>query len=870
MRNEERDSWRRADALLAELLDLPAGERRAAVERALSAHESDPDLKRRLEVLLASLDRATGPLDIPLAALDFPAVPEAAGDSLRGRRLGAYVLDEEIGRGGMAVVYAAHRADGAFEQQVAVKVLGTGLLPTSATERFRREQELLARLHHPHIATLLDGGVADDGTPFLVMERIDGVAIDRYCDGRGLGPRDRVELLLQVCDAVAWAHRNLVVHRDIKPGNVLVTGAGDAKLLDFGIAKLLEPDGSAREATQARSRLLTPGYAAPEQLTGATVTTATDVYGLGRILERLLAGHSVDADLANIRAHALHPDPERRYADARTFAEDLQRWREGRPVEATPDSWNYRLRKWAVRRRGVLAAAALILGVGAAGVATTVAKAAAARRAEREAAAVSAFLVGLFEASDPAENRGREPAVRELLDRGVEETRGMKGEPLLRARLFEVLGGVFLSLGRYDRATEQARAAIEILEQLPEPPEARLAELRDHLGVGLAFLDRFDEAERELDAALAARRRLFGDSHATVAETLNHLGVLEGVLRGNCAAAEPLLAESLAIRRGLEPPQPLVVANSLNDLGRCLSRLRRTEDAEAALAEALGLHRAHLGDDHPHVADDLNGLANALSRGGDPARAVPLQREALALRRKLFGDRHADVAQSLNSLGVALEQAGELGEAERTLREALALYRDLFGSGHSSVRIAANNLVLVLLQIHQPAEAERLCRASLDGAGGGRGGDRERLRARIGLGSALRELGRPGDAEAELLAALEQAAVLSDDPILTARAELELGRLELDRDRPAEAERLFAASERRLRELLGSANVNHARSAAWLGIASARLGGTDEAAADLDAALGVLSRHLPPDHPDVARASRELERLAPGGGLARR
>lgn len=272
--DNERSQWRAADEALDDLLTLEPSRREAALE----AQKLPKRVKEKVRRLLVAAEAGGGLLDRPadeLVELALDAKKEAP--VFTGRRFGPFEIEDEIGRGGMSVVFNARRTDGNFEQQVALKLLTVANLAAGSMPRFQQEQSILARLHHPHIATLIDGGVGDDSTPWLAMERIEGEAIDRFCDRSLRNSREIVSLFLQVCDAVSYAHRNLIVHRDLKPGNVLVDGEAQVRLLDFGIAKLL--DGTVADAT--RTRVFTPSYGAPEQYTGEAVTTATDVYGMG-------------------------------------------------------------------------------------------------------------------------------------------------------------------------------------------------------------------------------------------------------------------------------------------------------------------------------------------------------------------------------------------------------------------------------------------------------------------------------------------------------------------------------------------------------------------------------------------------------------
>ena len=406
------DRWRRIESLFDEAAALPAGERAAFLS---SACGEDLDLKGEVESLLAADEQAAEFLQRP--AVVSAAAPPSPLSSLVGRRVGHYEVEGRIGEGGMSTVYLAVRADDAYQQKVALKVLGYGADRSDLSARFRAERQILASLDHPGIARLLDGGSTEDGRPYLVMEYIQGVPLDKYCDQHRLGLEARVDLVRQVCAAVQYAHQNLVVHRDIKPSNILVTADGVPRLLDFGIAKLLEGTElpGTIEATMTGQRLMTPQYASPEQVEGGAITTATDVYSLGVLLYVLLTGHlpyrlqgtSSDAlqravveqdperpstavgrgegspearglrpqqlrrklrgDLDNIVMVALRKEPSRRYASVALLSEDLRRYREHLPVAAQPDTLAYRMRKFVGRHKaGVGAVAvglAMILGL---------------------------------------------------------------------------------------------------------------------------------------------------------------------------------------------------------------------------------------------------------------------------------------------------------------------------------------------------------------------------------------------------------------------------------------------------------------------------------------------------------------------------
>lgn len=469
MSTPESESWARIEALVDELLDLEPEARPEALER---ARETDSDLAAQAERLLTAMDGGGDLLDSPLFVSSPELVAGATEDAARDRSgtlLGPYRLVRVLGRGGMGVVYLAERADEEFDKRVAVKLMPRGLESDEAIRRFRIERQVLARLEHPNIARLLDGGVTDEGYPYLVMELVEGRPIDLYCDEEQLGLEPRLRLLLDVCAAVLYAHQSLVVHRDLKPGNILVTAEGGVKLLDFGVAKLLDEAPETESHTRFQPR--TAAYASPEQLANRPVSTASDVYSLGVVLYRLLTRalpHEVRAsseargtrtgtttgsppapprpseaaersarrgeripwqrrlagDLDRILLEALADEPAERYPTAAALAEDLHRFLNGLPVSAQEPTVGYRLRKFVTRHRtGVVISLATVLAL-AATLVVALWQADRARTEAQRAERVAGLLSGLFADADPWAPTSGEVTVPELLDRGVERVRG--------------------------------------------------------------------------------------------------------------------------------------------------------------------------------------------------------------------------------------------------------------------------------------------------------------------------------------------------------------------------------------------------------------------------------------------------------------
>ena len=737
--------WERLQPQLNELLDQGPEEQ---ATRLAEIGTQDPALRSELERMLASILAAEDFLEQPALELApglIEAMREESGtggkDPMAGRRIGPYEVLREIGTGGMGTVYLAARADDQYRKQVAIKLVAGGVESAEIRRRFLAERQILASLDHPNIARLFDGGVTKAGAPYLVMEYVDGVPIDQYCDAHRLPIGTRLALFDGVCDAVQFAHQNLVVHRDLKPGNILVAAGGTVKLLDFGIATLLEPaaaDGNA-PVTEAGHRLLTPEYASPEQLGGAFVTTASDVYQLGVLLFELLTGarpyhfgsrspievervvretmparpstaapgpaaaehrattagrlrSRLAGDLDNIVLMALRKEPAGRYASVRDLQADLQRHRDGHPVAASRGTRRYRARKFLGRHRVGAAAAALVGAALLLGLVGTTWQARAASREAATADAVKEFVLSLFAVSDPGESRGRAVTARELLDRGAARVETeMAGQPEVQAEMLGVLGGVYRTLGVYDAAAPLLERSLALRRSLYGPEDPRLAESLSDLG--LLETDRSDHAAAEplLRQALAIRQRRYGADHPAVMATLTDLAELRR-LQGDHSGADSLLRLVLTRRRATLGPAHPDLAITLTVRG-VLARAQGDYAAAATMhREALAIRRALHGANHPDVGESLHNLALALHSQNHFAEAEGLYREALAVRRQVLGVSHPNIASTLNSLASLLRMTGDFASAEPLFEEALALRRALLGPDHRAIAITLVNL----------------------------------------------------------------------------------------------------------------------------------------------------------------------------------
>ncbi|MBI4877870.1 MAG: serine/threonine protein kinase, partial [Acidobacteria bacterium] len=734
------ERWRRVEDLFQAALERGNAER----ELFLAATcEDDQTLRDEIDSLLKC---APGADEVIHQAVNRAADSlEATFAEVEGRRIGPYQLVRELGRGGMGEVHLATRADGEYQKQVAIKLVRRGLDTDLLLDRFRQERQILARLEHPNIARLLDGGATGDGLPFLVMEYIDGESVTAYCERKNLPERERLELFRQVCAAVQYAHQNLVVHRDLKPSNILVTTEGTPKLLDFGIAKLLGPvtDAGDPAATVTQLRAMTPQYASPEQVDGRPITTATDVYALGAILYELVTGRKahcfqnltpeeirrvvcfeepgraatvetqVEKDLDNIARMAMRKEPQRRYASAEQLSEDLRRYLEGRPVRARPDTLGYRTGKFIRRNKLGVAAGVTVLALSLGFAVTANLQAVRIGRERDKAQQVTQFLVESFRGADPGETRGNSITAREILDKGVEKvSRDLRGQPEVQASLMDTMGQVYSSLGLYEKAATLFRQAVDLRRRLPDQESVELAVSLNHLGDTLRARGEFLAAETSLREALAIQRKRLGNVHQDVAGTLNNLGILFNDKR-EFSTGEAFLRESLTIYGKLQREDTIDATTTRENLAELLNEKGDYAAAEPLLRQTLASLRKLLGDDHPHVANTVNTLGVLLYNQGDAVAAERAYREALAMRRKVLGSDHPDVATTLSSLALLWSTRGDVAEAEPLYREALAIHLKSMGPQHPQVAVDRNNLALLLVRRGDRIGAEREFRDAL-------------------------------------------------------------------------------------------------------------------------------------------------------------
>ena len=608
------------------------------------------------------------------------ALPLRAGLP-RDTTIGRYHLLQLLGEGGMGAVYLAEQRE-PVRRVVALKLMRSLLAGPNAVARFHAERQALARLSHPSIAAMLDAGATDDGFPFFVMERVEGLGLVEYCDERRLTIRQRVELLIQICKGVQHAHQKGVIHRDLKPSNVLIAdveGRAVPKIIDFGIAKATDRVVDDVTAIITSHGVVgTPAYMSPEALSGDDLDTRTDVYSLGVMLYELIAGvrpHKVDdltlaaviktvaendAPLPRALFRTLDDDPRRaiadrrgedersldallggdlgwiarkatarerdeRYGSAADLEADLQRHLEDQPVAASPPSLRYRAAKFARRHRaGVVAAVVVALAI-VGGIAGTTIGMLRAQRARSEAEAETKFLTGLLDSASPW-NRTKETTVRQLLAEAAGRiSHELKDQPAARAELLETIGGSEFHLGHLDSAEKLLREALRLRIELDGPNSGRVGGILNDLGLVRKHQDHLDDAERMLRDSLVIREKAFGHRHSSVARGLFDLATILA-MRGKNDEAERAFRESLALREAIDPSN---VALTLNGLGQHLSRTGHLREAEALIRRSLDM-RSRQGDRGYAYAMSLLDLGNVLAQQNRLDEAETTDRAGIA------------------------------------------------------------------------------------------------------------------------------------------------------------------------------------------------------------------------------------------------
>jgi len=816
----------RAEEVFATASEMDAAQ---CAEYLLEACAGNDNLRNEVEALLAAANNSDAYFSSLAKRLGGVDGLEDDWKLPSNEIIGPYRLLRLLGRGGMGAVYLAERADEQFEKRVALKILPVGLQNANAASRFFAERQILASLVHPNIARLLDGGVTDDGTPYFVMDYVAGQPIDEYCDKHRLDVDARLDLFREVCAAIRYAHRNLVIHRDLKPGNVLVDEDRNVRLLDFGIAKILDPAFAGAELTQLGRRPMTAAYASPEMMRGMPVNTTSDVYSLGVLLYELLTGrlpyslrgltdgeivariceqeplvasivargelsaaddegpaagsaeelaaercstpsqlcNKLRGDLDTILATALHKEADRRYQSVEQFEQDIARYRDGLPIFARPPTFGYRASRFVKRHKAGIAAAIVVSGslIAVASLATLNAI----RSAEQTR------IIAL--------ERDKAEEIKDFL-----------------VRIFE-LSGPNESKGQTITARELLDSGTErIREELPGQPAVR-SELMSTIALIYAELSMYEESEPLLAEAIELHADAVGNSSADYAGLLEQMTALKE-RTGGLDEAMSLASQAVSIRKAQSDPEGL--ADSLLVLGRILHRQGDLDSAENHYREAVDIIREHLGPRHIKVARAQSHLGTMLEHKGQLDAAEEIHLEVLAIKREVHGDLHMDHVETLHNLGSVLQRQGRLEEAIAHYEEALTISITLVPDGASGSFYLLNGLANVHQKTGDLDLAEKRYRESQQVLQKFFGPDHPEM------GMVLAQLGRismlKGDAESaepllrEGVAVLERAApnqqFLPDIRVALGDCLAETGQYD-------EAEQIILGSYGQLNEKLG-------------------------------------------------------------------
>lgn len=902
------DRWPEIEALLDRLLDLPRQERRERLEE-WTRH--DPSLKDAILPLLRETESSTGPLDgslEPLAAAVFDGEEADGADPSEGRQIGPYRVVSKIAEGGMGSVFLAERTDGEFEHRVALKLVRHGR--ADIVDRFRHERQILARLRHPHIATLYDGGVTDDGQPYFAMEYVDGQRITTYCDERRLSVDARVALFEDVCRAVQYAHRNLVVHRDLKPGNVFVTNDGTVKLLDFGIAKIV--DAETESGLTTTHHFLTPAYAAPEQILAEPTSTATDIYALGVLLYELLTGHNphgdpsrsaqlaravvetdppsastnvnaggaeargadpstvrrrLKGDLDNILQKALKKSPDERYASAEDVRADLERHRKQLPVSARPDTLGYRLSRFAQRNRigaAALVAAFLAVAVGLIGVSWQARVARQERDRAREAAAraetVQDFLLDIFSAADPTFETGDVPTAVELAERGADRIgKAFPDQPEVRADVTGLLGTVFLRLGEYERADSLLTRALDQHRSLGD--DRGVVNTLVRLGDTYQWLRRLDEAQAHLEEAMQLGTSSLGPDDDLVMNARQALGVVH-YRRGDFDAAETIIREGIAHVTSVYGPECEQAIEHYSNLSTILREHGATAESVDAMQHALDISQALHPEGGIETWRAMSSLADILDDVDRLEEADSLSHIAVTGMEEEYGeDGHGELAIAYSNRAGTLRRLGRIEEAAVLGQKAIDVFVHHLGPDHPFVARAHNNLGVTFNRMDTEAAAREFEKAVSLGRVAFGPRHPTLVPFLSNYAGALESAGRLEDAAA----AYREAVSIADEGGVTfgkTYAQLGLSGILRDMGKPAEAEQLNREAWETRKEIVGVGHSAEIHARISLASLFAENGRFDESRPLLDSAIEDARAGLPATREVLEKAVNERALVA--------
>ncbi len=749
--------WRELQSIFQQAVALPQEDRKEFLDRVC---DGNLDLRNEIEALLIadqSQESVDSPLKLDMANLDSKLVGSVIDD---------WKIIRQIGVGGMGTVFLAHRHTTDFQQSAALKLVKKGMDSEAVVQRFQQERKILASLNHKNIAKLLDGGMTQDGRPYFVMEHVDGLPITQYCDQHRLNISQRLNLFRAVCSAVHHAHKNLIVHRDLKPSNIIVTGSGDLKLLDFGIAKLLD-DSENQQFTRTGMQLHTPAYASPEQLINDPITTASDIYALGILFYELLTGRrpfeikrseqefrelvltgqpvkpsdavteivsitnktqtaetisqcrstrvqglkrTLAGDLDTICMMAMHREADRRYTSASEFASDIQRHLDGLPVSARPDSRIYRLNKFIKRNKASVSIASLaVLSI----ILITIFYTSQLKlqrdiaiKERQKSEEVVRFVTGLFEYSKPSRRLGKDISAKDLLDEGANRIQfELVDQPLVQQTLKQVLGEVYYKLGQEQKALDLLTDALAKQRELLGENHLDVATTK--LVLALVHQDRgnYDFAAELLSQALQTKKKLLGELHFDVAEVLSVFAYMEQ-MRGGYPQAETYFKKGLDISEQLSNGDNVYLAKLTKQLGGFYRYLDRNSEAEPLLRKALAMQvRIYQGGPHPDINSTKRELAALLRSTGEYQESKRLYLEVIESRTKILGPDHPELGNTWNSYSLLLTRMDDYEGALAANIRFIEILKRAYSEATPSLAAAYFNQASMLRDLDRYSEA---------------------------------------------------------------------------------------------------------------------------------------------------------------------
>ncbi len=746
----KKDHWQRIETILDTVLTLPDQEWDAYLQKTCR----DDDLIREVKSILWGIEESEKTHFLERASADHQELINELSELNRphhedryiGKQIGHYRIVEKAGSGGMGEVYRAERDDGQFHQFVAIKVLKQGYHSEEIIHRFRIEQQILANLHHPNIAQLYDAGLTDDGTPYLIMEFIDGIPIDEYANTHHLTVYERLDLLIKVCNAVQYAHTNLVIHRDLKAQNILVNSEHQIKILDFGVAKLIDPASTEITLieTQPGQRLWTPYYASPEQIREGVVSTTSDVYSIGVLMHKLLTDtypfdlsgkslleieniivsqepttasesigkskHQEEAsgarelttqdlkkelkgDLDSIIAKALRKEPYARYESARQLAEDLQRYQHNLPVLSRKGNLKYRSRKF-IRRNAVpvISAVSMLLTIAALITYYTIQITGQRNKALSEAhkaKLVTDFMINIFNNADPYDQNKKNLTAREILDQGTERIQKSIVDPDIKATMLSALGNIYTDLGMYDKATPLLHEAMDIREHLKSG---------DNMDLASSYYDwaNVNELSDNYKISLDYFAKASHIYHQMKNDSLYAKNILElawvDYLTADYQAADSLATNALHIDRKIYGNASKKVAQCDQYLAWVNNGEGNYGSADSLFRKALSLRQSLYKGDHPLIAQTLGGLARNLYDAQHDDSAEVYAKKALTMSKRLFGKKHPQIATLLHGLGLIELAEHKYKKSQQYILESLNMRRAIFGDNDPQTIVSLSDL----------------------------------------------------------------------------------------------------------------------------------------------------------------------------------